>query len=142
MHKLSFTAFQLKSLNISKTALTQLNKAYLEFLSGKYIYTNLNDRFLSFHTLSNENSIGKNREFQAILVAIGASHGLRPHNRSFYYDPIYRHFRPIYYDGNTQITNLRSSLRKFMYSGDKLNRDEIIGASFAINSLNKPLLTV
>jgi len=125
------------SLNISKTALTQLNKTYLEYVSGRHIYKNRNDRFLSSNTFSNENSISKNREFQAILVAIGASHGLRPYNRSFYYDPIYRHFRPIYYDGNTQITNLRSSLRKFMYSGDKLNRDEIIGASFAINSLNK-----
>jgi hypothetical protein len=122
------------SLNISKTALTQLNKAYLEYLSGKHIHKNRNDRFLSSNTFLNENSISKNREFQAILVAIGASHGLRPHNRSFYYDPIYRHFRPIYYDANSQITNLH---RQFMYFGDKLNRDEIIGASFAINSLNK-----
>jgi len=132
------------SLNISKTALTQLNKAYLEFVSGKYIYKNLNDRFLSFHTLSNENSIGKNREFQAILVAIGASHGLRPHNRNFYYDPIYRHFRPIYYDGDSSITNLSvwrnysfSRELQFMYFGDKLSRDEIIGSSFALKSLNK-----
>ena len=132
------------SLNISKIALTQLNKAYLEYLSGKYIYSNLNDRFLNSHMLSNENSIDKNREFQAILVAIGASHGLRPHNRSFYYDPIYRYFRPIYYDGDSTITNLSdwrnfssSGELKFMYFGDKLNRDEIIGSSFALKSLNK-----
>ena len=132
------------SLNISKTALTELNKAYLEYLSGKYIYKNLNDRFLSLNNLSNENSISKNREFQAILVAIGASHGLRPHNRNFYYDPIYRHFRPIYYDGSSTITNLSvwrnysfSRELKFMYFGDKLSRDEIIGSSFALKSLNK-----
>jgi hypothetical protein len=132
------------SLNISKTALTQLNKAYLEYLSGKHIYTNLNDRFLNLNTLSNENSIDKDREFKAILVAIGASHGLRPHNRSFYYDPIYRHFSPIYYDGDSTITNLSFWRNynspgdlKFMYFGDKLNRDEIIGSSFALKSLHK-----
>ena len=132
------------SLNISKTALTQLNKAYLEYLSGKHIYTNLNNRFLNLNTLSNENSIDKDREFKAILVAIGASHGLRPHNRSFYYDPIYRHFSPIYYDGDSTITNLSFWRNynspgdlKFMYFGDKLNRDEIIGSSFALKSLHK-----
>ncbi|MBT3850080.1 hypothetical protein HOF60_02285, partial [bacterium] len=60
------------SLNISKTALTQLNKAYLEYVSGKHIYTNLNDRFLNLNTLTNGNSIDKDREFKAILVAMGA----------------------------------------------------------------------
>ena len=132
------------SLNISKTALIQLNKAYLEYVSGKHIYTNLNDRFLNLNTLTNGNSIDKDREFKAILVAMGAAHGLRPHNRIFYYDPIYRHFSPIYYDGDSTITNLSfwrnynsPGELKFMYFGDKLNRDEIIGSSFALKSLNK-----
>lgn len=31
---------------------------------------------------------------------LNAGHGLRPHNRKFYFDPIYQQFRPIYYDGN------------------------------------------
>ena len=122
------------SLNISKTALTELNKAYLEYLLGYHIYENRNARFFGYIPFSNENSIDKYRGFHTILVAIGASHGLRPHNRSFYYDPIYRHFRPIYYDGNSRITN---TTRGFIYYGNKVNRDEIMGSSFAIQSLNK-----
>jgi hypothetical protein len=125
----------LTSLNISKKALDQLNKAYLEYLSGKHIYNNRNDRFLRPNIFSDENSLERDQEFQAMLVAIGASHGLRPHNRSFYYDPIYRKFKAIYYDGNSEISSLNSSLRIFMHYGDNLNRDEIIGSSFAIKSL-------
>jgi len=126
----------LTSLNISKKALDQLNKAYLEYLSGKHIYNNRNDRFLRPNGFSDENSLERDQEFQAILVAIGASHGLRPHNRSFYYDPIYKKFKAIYYDGNSEISTLNSSLSIFMYFGDKLNSDEIIGSSFALTSLN------
>ena len=125
------------SLSISKTALSQLNKIYFEYLSGMHIYKNRNARFLSFSTLLEGNFINKHREFQAILVAIGASHGLRPHNRSFYYDPIYKNFKPIYYDGNSEITKLNGDLQEFMHGGDELNKDEIIGSSFALESLQR-----
>jgi len=128
------------SLEISKTALSQLNKAYLEYISGKHIYRNRNDRFLRANALSYGNYIDKDREFSAILVAIGASHALRPHNRSFYYDPMYRHLKPIFYDGydgNSNITRLNSSLSDFMYFGNTLNSDEIIGSLFALQSLSK-----
>jgi hypothetical protein len=128
------------SLDISKTALSQLNKAYLEYISGKHIYRNRNDRFLRANALSNGNYIDKDREFRAILVAISASHALRPHNRSFYYDPMYRHLKPIFYDGydeNSNITRLNSSLSDFMYFGNTLNSDEIIGSLFALQSLGK-----
>ena len=123
------------SLNISKTALTELNKAYLETLLRSHIYENRNNRFLGYLPFSNQNSIDKYRGFHTILVAIGASHGLRPHNRTFYYDPIYRHFRPIYYDGNSLFLRL-NNIKGFMYFGDKVNRDEVMGSSFAIQSLN------
>ena len=125
------------SLSISKVALAQLNKVYFKYLSGNHIYKNRNGRFLSFSSLLEGEFIDKHREFQAILVAIGASHGLRPHNRSFYYDPIYRYFKPIYYDGNSMITKLNGNLENFMYFGDKLNKDEIIGSLFALESLQK-----
>ena len=55
------------SLNISKTALTQLNKAYLEYLSGKHIYKNRNDRFLIPNTFLDENSIDKDRGFKSLF---------------------------------------------------------------------------
>jgi len=129
------------SLNISKDALEQLNKAYLNYSSYQH-FSNSNGENplnLKLSDFINENYIKKEREFKAILIAIGSSHGLIPHNRSFYYDPIYRTFNSIYYDGDSTVVNLKSSNRKldFIKFGSYLNNDEIIGSSYAIESLNK-----
>jgi hypothetical protein len=117
------------SLKISKVALGQLNKAYLEYLLGTHIYANRDPNFLPIK------HINKDREFRAMMVAMGALHGLRPHNRKFYYDPIYKHLRPIYYDGNPTIVNLRNR-HKLIRFGTDFNNDEIIGSKIAITSLN------
>lgn len=122
------------SLNISKTALKQLNKAYFEYLTERHRYGNNNKRFLNPNDFLDDNSIVKDRGFSAILIAIGASHGLRPHNRSFYYDPIYKYFRPIYYDGNSTITNPHSLVDEYMWYGKYLSRAERIESSFALKS--------
>ena len=126
------------SLNISTTALTQLNRVYLEYLSGKHISKNRQDRLLSSpNNLLNKNSKENNKGFAAIVLAMGAAHALRPHNRSFYYDPIYKEFRPIYYDGNSTITALKedSSLEKFIRYGDRLSEDEIVGSVYVLRIL-------
>lgn len=126
------------SLNISKTALSQLNLAYLEFLSGRNFFQNRNYRFLRVNALSHGEYIDKDREFKSIMVAIGAAHGLWPNNRRFYYDPIYKYFKSIYYDGNATITTLMKPTDKSILNyGTKLNIDEILGVPFAINSINK-----
>ena len=126
------------SLNISKKALSKLNKAYLKYLSGMHIDKSASYRFLSPNASSIENISNKNREFEAIMVAMGAMHGLRPHNRSFYYDPFYRYFRPIYYDGNSGITNLNTYDKDFIIKAlNWLTRNESIGSSFAIESINE-----
>lgn len=121
------------SLNISKTALNQLNRAYLEYLVGR-LYNIRNKRFLNPNAFSDGNSM-KSKGYPAILVAIGASHALRPHNRSFYYDPIYKYFIPIYYDGNATLTYSDSILDEYRWFGLHLNKNEIDGASFALESL-------
>jgi hypothetical protein len=122
------------SLNISKTALRGLNKAYLEYLHGTKMGGLENDRFLNPNAFFDEYSSDKVKGFPAILVAIGASHGLRPHNRSFYYDPIYNYLKPIYYDGNASVTEADSLLDEYMWFGLYLNQAEIIGASYALES--------
>ncbi len=40
--------------------------------------------------------------FQLLAVAIGGQHTLNVINRRFYYDPLVKALRPIYYDGNTR----------------------------------------
>jgi len=128
------------SLSISASALTQLNKTYLQYLSGNHIYKNSQDRLLSSPSrILGKEPMNKDKGFAAIVLAMGAAHALRPHNRSFYYDPIYRNFKPIYYDGNSTVTKLRlnSPLKQFLRYGDKLTEDEILGSSFALESLRK-----
>ncbi len=126
------------SLSISTTALRQLNKVYLDYLSGKHISKNQRDRLLSTpnYYIGNSN-LERSKAFASIVLAMGAAHALRPHNRSFYYDPIYKEFLPIYYDGNSTITTLseNSTLEKFIRYGDRLSQDEIEGSEYGLKVL-------
>lgn len=40
------------------------------------------------------------QKFFVLMLAMRGEHGLRPHNRKFYYNSFDRKFEPIYYDGN------------------------------------------
>lgn len=42
-------------------------------------------------------------DFAAVLFAMRASHGLRPHNRKFYWNALLQAFEPIYYDGEVDF---------------------------------------
>jgi len=132
----------LTSLNIAKDSLATLNKSYLKYLSAQHIYKDENPLF--FNHLHKESSIDRNKEFKAIMLAIGAGHGLHPGDRKFYYDPMYKKFKPIYYDGNSTILKLKDSLDKLQSLGNKLyflrgnsglKGDDIIGAKAALKSL-------
>jgi len=126
-------------LNISKEAVSVLNKAYLDYLLGKHYDGSIEsygsieseDTYLNSAILGNNNELAtkKNQEFQALLIALRAGHGLRPHNRLFYYDPMYKYFLPIYYDGNSTILSDKVPALKH------LNKDSIIGSNYAITSI-------
>ncbi len=128
------------SLEISKIALTELNKSYLEYISGMHVYKNHNAWFLRPNTLAYKNNVDEDREFSAFLSAFKAEHGLRPHNRSFYYDPMYKHLRPIYYDGNPHLPDLNLGLVKLkarVRNSSHMNNDVIMGSLIALQSLSK-----
>ncbi len=128
------------SLDISKLALEKLNKAYLENLSGQFITKNRDIKFMRVNvsTTLNKFVVEKDREFSAILAALGALHSFVPTNRKFYYDPMYKYFRFIYYDGDSHVVNLKNSPNpKNWIAYGELNNNEIItGSSYAIKSLN------
>lgn len=123
-------------LGISKSALNQLNKAYLKNLLRQYTYKSRRERFLPVNALSQERHIGEDREFKSIMIALEAQHGISTHNRKFYYDPIYKYFKPIYYDGDAEISILGSSPMNLIPK-ENLNADEIIGAKSALKSFGK-----
>ena len=124
------------SLSISKEAVSSLNSAYLSNLLGHYKGTH-SVYSLDFDILgNNKTNIKKNQEFQSLLVALKSAHGLAPHNRSFYYDPMYKHFIPIYYDGMSNILNgSKVTYQDLLYGGSSFSEGEIIGASYAITSI-------
>jgi hypothetical protein len=53
----------------------------------------------SFRLDQNSEIIEKERLFVLLSKVLYASHGLRLHNRKFYFDPMYQMLKPIYYDG-------------------------------------------
>ena len=131
------------SLNISKEAVSILNKAYLEYLLGRHYNKSHNEWFLNSAILGNNNELAtkKNQEFQALMTALDADHGLEPRNRTFYYDPMYKYFLPIYYDGAV-YPGLLNAERGLAYEEldevitlPNLNKDVIIGSNYAITSI-------
>ncbi|MDC0430153.1 hypothetical protein OAM42_01580 [Candidatus Thioglobus sp.] len=124
------------SLDISKSALSQLNKAYIDNLLRQYSYQSTREKFLPINALSQERHRDEDREFKSIMIAIEAHHGITTHNRKFYYDPIYEYFKPIYYDGDADIVILGNPSMKLIIK-ENLNVDQIIGAKSALRSFGK-----
>ena len=46
-------------------------------------------------------------KYRALLISMGAYHGLINHNRKFYFDAVNNTLLPIYYDGNSKINSKR-----------------------------------
>jgi len=128
------------SLLISQAALGLLNEAYLEYLTGARMnQTIASDEteygvFLNPDILANNNAYArrKNNEYIALMIALNATHALAPHNRKFYYDPVYRYLLPIYYDGDANVlgNEISKSTKSFLPS-------DISGARSALQSLRK-----
>ena len=57
----------------------------------------------NYKTLNEKNIKKKNAIFEILMIAMGASHGLSQEDRVFYYDPHYKDFIPIYYDGGASL---------------------------------------
>ena len=62
---------------------------------------NKNKREFSFFPNITEDN--KTINYHAALIAMNARHGLRPHNRKFYFNVLEEQFEPIYYDGNIDL---------------------------------------
>jgi hypothetical protein len=121
----------LTSLSISKEALSEINKYYLDELSNIHFSTGFNR--ITPLVNNHLSTLGKNKEiqFNAILIATGASHGLEVNDKRFYYDPMYQYFIPIYYDGMSDILNAD---KVFQDNNRSFNELETAGANLAIAS--------
>jgi len=78
---------------IANNSLTELNSQFYDAL----ISNHFDNAQLSNGQKSHEEYLNI---YEALLASSAANHGLAPHNRKFYFDPIKSQYHPIYFDGN------------------------------------------
>ncbi len=86
----------ISSFMVSINSFLRLQKAYLNFGSQMNVF----DSYLSLDKESNENVFNL---YDFLLLAMNGEHGLRPHNRKFYFNSLKDIFEPVYYDGNLKF---------------------------------------
>lgn len=104
---------------IALRALSHYSRLYSNHLDGLlYGITGLFEFVPEAQLLVANHWIRDESLFVLLSRFLNASHGLRPHNRKFYFDPLYQQFRPIYYDGNAapQGDTLQLDVRNFLVS--------------------------
>lgn len=107
--KLSNSKYILKNkdnLHSAYDALSSMNQIYLHNNLLKHKKNNKFEELIyinNYKTLNEKNFEKKNAIFEILMKAMGASHGLSQEDRVFYYDPHYKNFTPIYYDGGATL---------------------------------------
>ncbi len=86
------------SQSITLKALSNLQEAYLKYASE--LTTN---PLLEFYINPNNLEIDTFTDYSFLLISMNGLHGLRPHNRKYYFNSFINKFEPIYYDGNFYI---------------------------------------
>lgn len=107
--RLSNSKFILKSkenLDSAYDALSNMNQIYLHNNLFKHEKNKKFEELIfinNYKTLNEKNIKKKNAIFEILMIAMGAGHGLSQEDRVFYYDPHYKDFLPIYYDGGASL---------------------------------------
>ena len=113
---------------ITLKSFQKLQNAYLESVTIK------NKK--KYKTLIFPNS-KKNQTFNnyhLLLESMNGWHGLRPHNRKYYYNLFTQNFEPIYYDGMLELTKPLEKLNDTFYS--KLQISSINNYLLILNNQN------
>ena len=111
---------------IANEALTNLNMIYLNFINKIKYPKSVNsshydlDNFL----LGNKKKemISNLESFDLLMYSVGATHGLSPHNRKFYWSSIKNSFEPIYYDGDISIFDAIKNFQSHFNNNSNLSR--------------------
>ena len=101
---------------ISNKALTELNKVYLKWIDEMILGPiNISHYNLNENILSNNNNTGSEKLgiFSSLMYAVGARHGMSPHNRKFHWNSLGEYFEPIYYDGDIEIEKAGNQMKMF-----------------------------
>ena len=105
-----------KHFQISNKALTELNKVYLKWIDEMILGpVNISHYNLNENILSNKNDVGSEKlgVFSSLMYAVGARHGMSPHNRKFHWNSLEEYFEPVYYDGDIVIDQAIDQIKIF-----------------------------
>lgn len=86
------------SQTIVLNSMPKLQNAYLDYAHELVNTQNLYALFPNSH----KDEIFIN--YHSLMLAMNASHGMRPHNRKYYFNSINSSFEPIYYDGDANLS--------------------------------------
>ncbi len=131
---------------ISNKALTELNKVYLKWIEEMTLGpVNISHYNLNENVLSNENSVGSEKlgVFSSLMYAVGARHGMSPHNRKFHWNSLGEYFEPVYYDGDIVIDEAVSQMEMFNdknYDFTIIDLENVKKAHIKIQNLDKGIL--
>ena len=93
------------SQTIVLNSIAKLQNAYLI-----YAYNLVRDEKNPYAIFPNSHMNDIFNNYHSVMLAMNAYHGLRPHNRKYYFNAINSSFEPIYYDGNANL-NLEMDFR-------------------------------
>lgn len=115
------------SRDISLLAFNKIQNAYLKYSQIYQVNGNdlkdTNNLGLIFK-INHDDDVFSNYFFN--LIALNGWHGLRGHNRKFYFNSIKQEFEPIYYDGNLDPTSFELKKNQF----NNVNLEKILITSF------------
>ena len=132
--------------HISNTALTELNKVYLKWIDEMIVGpVNISHYNLNENVLSNSNKVGSEKLgiFSSLMYAVGARHGMSPHNRKFHWNSLGEYFEPVYYDGDIVIETAVNQMEIFNdenYDFTIIELENVKKAQKKIDDLEKDIL--
>tara|TARA_Y100000589_G_scaffold239714_1_gene227216 strand:+ start:938 stop:3178 length:2241 start_codon:yes stop_codon:yes gene_type:complete len=92
---------------ITLSSYLRLQEAYLEY-AGNYIETG---RYIS----PNNTKYDVFTDYAFLMASMNGLHGLRPHNRKFYFNSFTDSFEPIYYDGDVNFRDKIKNIKNLVY---------------------------
>ncbi len=102
------------NLDTSIFSISKLNKAYIDHSNsnGKNLnFMPLDKLFINTNYLfDKKENLSKFQIYESLMYALDSQHNLSIDDRRFYFDPIFKYFRPIYYDGKSKILEKNQSL--------------------------------
>lgn len=94
------------SRSIVLNSFDRLQEAYLE-----YTYNFAKNKYFISPNIQNSNRENPFLDYSFLMLSMYGSHGLRPHNRKFYFNSFLDKFEPIYYDGDFNFNkNIRDKI--------------------------------